>query len=156
VNDVYQPDGAGLVEAAFGAGRMIAGAERQHDNVTAYASVFLEHYKAETKAGPPSKLPYDQFLGSRHSDEILLKYPIEGDLEQIEAVASELTEAKGCAAPNEARNAATRATLTGFQTVRVEDYHRLAPTKWLNDTLINFWLAWYVGTSPVRCSRASS
>jgi hypothetical protein len=137
---------------------MIADAERQHDNVTAYESVLLEHYKAETKAGPPSncKLPYDQFLGSRQPDEVLLKYPIEGDLEQIEAVASELTEAKGCAAPNEALKAATRATLTGFQTVRVEDYHRLAPAKWLNDTLINFWLAWYVGTSPVRCSRAFS
>lgn len=35
-----------------------------------------------------------------------------------------------------------------FLTVRVEDYERLEPGEFLNDTLIDFWMQWYVPRAP--------
>jgi hypothetical protein len=41
-----------------------------------------------------------------------------------------------------------------FLTVRVEDYERLEPGEFLNDTLIDFWMQWYVPRArPCECSR---
>jgi hypothetical protein len=39
-----------------------------------------------------------------------------------------------------------------FLTVRVEDYERLEPGEFLNDTLIDFWMQWYVPRAhPCKC-----
>jgi hypothetical protein len=39
-----------------------------------------------------------------------------------------------------------------FLTVRVEDYERLEPGEFLNDTLIDFWMQWYVPRAhPCEC-----
>jgi Ulp1 family protease len=39
-----------------------------------------------------------------------------------------------------------------FITVRVEDYERLEPGEFLNDTLIDFWMQWYVPRAcPFEC-----
>jgi Ulp1 family protease len=38
-----------------------------------------------------------------------------------------------------------------FLTVRVEDYERLEPGEFLNDTLIDFWMQWYVS---IECAPA--
>ena len=31
-----------------------------------------------------------------------------------------------------------------YVTIRVEDYERLEPREWLNDSLVDFWMQWYV------------
>ena len=31
-----------------------------------------------------------------------------------------------------------------YVTIRVEDYERLEPQEWLNDSLVDFWMQWYV------------
>jgi hypothetical protein len=33
-----------------------------------------------------------------------------------------------------------------YVTIRVKDYERLDPEEWLNDSLVDFWMQWYVAS----------
>jgi hypothetical protein len=117
-----------------------------------YAKALLAHYEAQKQPATVSKRRRDRFVGDKDPDQKLLYYPIDGGKpEEIEAVAKNLTEAKGPALPmSTTSNLARNLPITGFHTLTVGDYLCLAPGEYLNDALINFWLCWYVPFSPAR------
>jgi hypothetical protein len=96
------------------------------------------------------------FLDGRPSDYALLVYPFGGDPTEIEKAADGLTEAAGAMKIGEAVTLATPSECEDdgdgksrhrahFVTITVEDYDRLDPGEWLNDSLVDLWMQWYVG-----------
>ena len=53
----------------------------------------------------------------------------------------------GAQAINETEDTVARSQVKGsrrkhFLTIRVEDYNRLDPEEWLNDSLVDLWMQW--------------
>jgi Ulp1 family protease len=119
---------------------------------SSYAKALLAHYEAQEQNGTVSKQHVmvskrrpDRFIGDRDPDHKLLNYPIEGaDAEDIEAVAQNLTEAKGPPLARATSNSSPNLPPSGYITLRVKDYVTLAPGELRNDNIVNFWLCWYV------------
>eukprot|EP00934_Nitzschia_sp_Nitz4_P002048 Nitzschia sp. Nitz4//scaffold80_size88189//71589//78338//NITZ4_005093-RA/size88189-processed-gene-0.64-mRNA-1//1//CDS//3329558648//2048//frame0 len=112
------------------------------------------------------------YVGQR-PDYLLLVYPFAGDPDKIEAAAEGLTEASGAlevgednddssVASNNVAQASATTTVTSdgsktrhrahFVTLRVEDYLRLEPREWLNDSLVDFWMQWISRDNPATSS----
>ena len=118
------------------------------------------------------KKSQNSFLAGKKNDFILLVYPFAGDPKEIEAAAAGLNEARGNLSidgqtnnddpgatsseqPNvksvgsgdlllekpEATKVKSRQR-AHYVTIRVEDYERLEPMEWLNDSLVDFWMQW--------------
>jgi hypothetical protein len=91
-------------------------------------------------------------LAGGKDDDVLVVYPFDGDEQLIEKAAEGLKEASGVgpyngdSSPEAVGDAMEIETKTGerhhFLTVRVEDYKRLEPGIFLNDTLVDFWMRW--------------
>jgi hypothetical protein len=125
--------------------KLLNGADLPPKYFSSYAKVLLAHYAAEKKPTTVTKPCRDRFVGDQHPDRKLFNYPIQGgDPEKIEAVANNLTEAKGPVLARSTINTAPNLPIKAYQTVVVGDYLRLAPGQKLNDPLINFFLCWYV------------
>jgi hypothetical protein len=113
----------------------------------------------------------NEFIADRKHDDILLVYPYAGDKERIEKASDGLHEAGAksmleqeskvdetsttkepprSVSPvpetsedsSDNRQAIKTRNRAHYLTVRVEDYERLDPGEWLNDTLIDFWMQW--------------
>jgi hypothetical protein len=95
------------------------------------------------------------FLDGRPSDYALLVYPFAGDPAEIEKAADGLTEAAGTLtagagtispAPSDDKEDGEGKSRhrAHFVTITVEDYDRLEPGEWLNDSLVDLWMQWYV------------
>jgi len=138
-----------------------------------------KEYKLRSKVKPHK---VDQFIQNRQSDEILVVYPFEGDIGELEAAAEglkelswmekseedtqDLAEAKNPTksdsetlhADNESSENALIATKSGqrshFIEVRVEDYERLDTGQWLNDSLVDMWMQWI--SRHITCKRSSN
>jgi Ulp1 family protease len=111
------------------------------------------------------------FIADRKYDDILLVYPFAGDKEMIERASDGLNEAGAklmleqesevhetsttkepprSVSPvpetsedsSDNRQAIKARNRAHYLTVTVEDYERLDPGEWLNDTLIDFWMQW--------------
>ena len=111
----------------------------------------------------------DSFVGGRPEDTVLLVYPFDGDVAAMEGAAEGMQEASGALfskinaedAPtgrvvaddsssespvgNDTGTAKARADQRKhFCTIQVRDFERLCPGEFLNDSLIDFWMQWYV------------
>ena len=99
----------------------------------------------------------DSFVNGRSEDTVLLVYPFDGDVAAMEETADGMEEASGALfSKSETKDAAAgRAGDTGtakakteqrkhFCTIQVRDFERLCPGEFLNDSLIDFWIQWYV------------
>lgn len=96
------------------------------------------------------------FLDGRPSDYALLVYPFAGDPKRMEAAAAGLTEAAGSSATSGVVATSKQGSSENtdgegksrhrahFVSITVEDYERLEPGEWLNDSLVDFWMQWYV------------
>jgi hypothetical protein len=87
----------------------------------------------------------NEFIGVKKQNDILLVYPFAGDKEMIEKAADTLNEAKANPIPYSVSRGAIKkgkGNRQHYVTVVVEDYERLYPGEWLNDTLIDFWMRW--------------
>ena len=113
----------------------------------------------------------NSFIGDKKYDDVLLVYPFAGEKKMIEATSKGLYEAKAnpmleqesegdktsttkepphsvppvpgtSEESSDARQAIKTRNRAHYLTVRVEDYERLDPGEWLNDTLIDFWMQW--------------
>jgi len=110
-----------------------------------------------------SRQQMGSFLAGRKDQFILLVYPFTGDEKDIEAASDGLNEASGATRagvhPQQSEASGTdRDTMDDYKkpeatkvclrqrahyvTVRVEDFKRLEPTEWLNDSLVDFWMQW--------------
>jgi len=119
-------------------------------NVRKYASSLLapQNRKRVTKR--------NAFLDGRPLDYALMVYPFPGKTTEIEAAAAGLNEAAGtmksvseiskeeetCEAEDDGEGKSRHRA--HFVTISVEDYDRLDPGEWLNDSLVDFWMQWYV------------
>jgi hypothetical protein len=93
------------------------------------------------------------FLKGKKDSDTLLIYPFNGSKDDIEKCADALTKAgyftadttKDCSAltTNIQDSKANSSRNNSFE-IRVVDYASLEPGEWLNDTMIDFWLQWYV------------
>jgi hypothetical protein len=113
----------------------------------------------------------NEFIGDMKYDDILLVYPFAGEKKNIEKASKGFYEAKAnpmleqeselnktstteepshSVSPvpgsgedsSDTRQAIKTRNRAHYLTVRVEDYERLDPGEWLNDTLIDFWMQW--------------
>jgi len=120
--------------------------------VAAYTKA-LEADSAKTRnrrLRSPTKRTEDPFLAGRTEDEILLVFPFNGDQKAIENAASGLAELSdslrasgmGQKDGNITESNSTKAGRGHYLTVRVEDFERLYPGEYLNDTLIDLWMQW--------------
>ena len=136
--------------------------------VARFAKPLLEDYNRAEEANHP-KPARNEFTFGKSSDTILLVYPFAGDRHEIEAAASGLTEASGKlgrdqseSGDGDSENADLSDTPSNstdstnnaveitkkvrqrghYVTIRVEDYERLEPAEWLNDSLVDFWMQW--------------
>lgn len=90
-------------------------------------------------------------------EETILVYPFEAKPTELDSVAANLIEASGrlsktdtttmfekkCGTVEEGEDAdAVPIGKTHMVTVRGEDYERLDPYEFLNDSLIDFWMKW--------------
>ena len=101
------------------------------------------------------------FLRDRQLDDILLVYPFGGDPKGLETAAEGLHEAGTllCSGAGEQKDAEAEAEAAAnneegihpvpksrhrahYLTIRVQDYERLDPGEFLNDSLIDFWMQW--------------
>jgi len=111
----------------------------------------------------------DAFVKNRAEDDVLLVYPFAGDAKKIEEAAEGMPEAgdpKLRGAPGNQKVAHSSIQISAeqddsskssnnndavrsehrrhFLTIQVRDLERLCPGEFLNDTLIDFWIQWYV------------
>ena len=120
------------------------------ENLPMYASSLLSNKRNCARA-----TKRNAFLDGRPSDYALLVYPFAGDPTEMEEAADGLTEAAGTMTAG----AAVTTPETGdeehegegksrhrahFVTITVDDYDRLQPGEWLNDSLVDLWMQWYV------------
>jgi hypothetical protein len=83
------------------------------------------------------------FLAGKKDSDILLTYPFNGPKEDIERCADRLKKA-GYATSAKVTKAGETSSRANSFVIRVVDYASLEPGEWLNDTMIDFWLQWYV------------
>ena len=78
--------------------------------------------------------------------QVLLVYPFAGSDQAMEEAAQELHELKdGCKAPVAgAHGPKPSGRRDHFLSIELDDVQRLEPQEYLNDTLIDFWMRWYV------------
>jgi hypothetical protein len=142
---------------------MLATGELFDSDYAKYSHALLKHYKSEKTSrlsSPHGKARQDSFLAGRGEDDVLVVYPFGGDATEMEKSADGLTEAKGREEPDMTLLHASdepdnddSAKFSGrghYMTIRVGDYERLEPVEYLNDTLIDFWMQWYVRAHPGR------
>ena len=107
----------------------------------------------------------NKFVAGRALDYKLLVFPFVGDPCEIESAAQGLTEAARNTLPpggvptetlqqhqttkfmetdsdNNEDDDTKRRHRAHFVTITVEDYDRLDPGEWLNDSLVDFWMQW--------------
>ena len=134
-----------------------------------YAKTLLEDSQKDKRlrcssAGSPLRKKKVGFLAGKGSDDVLLVYPFNGEKDVLEQAAQGLTEASGrltmeyempklvaltdnpspqplLDGEGESENKRPRAH---YVTIRVNDFERLEPGEFLNDSLIDFWCSWYV------------
>ena len=120
-----------------------------------YAQSLLDNSKKETNEMRQSK-----FIAGRALDSTLLVYPFAGVPTEIGSAAEGLTEAAGNIKFDEmCKGEDTALASTGdggsnnegkakqrahMVTINVEDYTRLEPGEWLNDSLVDLWMQWCV------------
>ena len=123
-----------------------------------YASSLLANNYEEQKWRQRNK-----FVAGRALDYKLLVFPFGGDPHEIESAAEGLTEAARSTPPVDLPTMASQQQTTNnmetdsdnnedddtkprhrahFVTITVEDYDRLDPGEWLNDSLVDFWMQW--------------
>lgn len=110
---------------------------------------------AKRRSSPGQKQPKSFFAGLE-SDEILLVFPFAGNERSFAAASSGLLEVDGRTdsvsgtqnvSPPETQEDSMQTVSKKqgrrhFLTVRVEDYERLQPGEYLNDTLVDLWMLW--------------
>lgn len=123
------------------------------DDARVYCRALLEDTPKEKKKKEESTR---DFLAGRRDEDVVLVYPFAGDKIEMEKAAEGLREfnhfdsssfpasAHPTALGKEEDSSATR---THCLTITVSDCNRLAPEEYLNDTLIDFFMKWYVRTS---------
>jgi len=119
------------------------------ENMQEYATSLLTDKRSRSRA-----TKRNAFLDGRPSDYALLVYPFIGDPTEMEGAADGLTEAAGTMTAG----AAIASPVSGeedqegegksrhrahFVTITVDDYDRLQPGEWLNDSLVDLWMQWY-------------
>ena len=126
------------------------------ENVQAYAISLLNNKRSRSRA-----TKRNAFLDGRPSDYALLVYPFTGDPTEMEGAADGLTEAAGtrtagatiaspvCGEEDQEGEGKSRHR-AHFVTITVDDYDRLQPGEWLNDSLVDLWMQWYVHVY-IRC-----
>lgn len=141
---------------------VVARHERSH-----FAEALIEHSRKTSRTRQKQQ---STFTAGRDGESILLVYPFAGDPAQIYGAAKDLREASGkmlgssdglasddddvlelqpCASKLSLESDAktpevkTKVRQT-YVTIRVKDYERLDPEEWLNDSLVDFWMQWYV------------
>ena len=125
-----------------------------------FASSLLANNQEERKWRQRNK-----FVAGRALDYKLLVFPFVGDPCEIESAAKGLTEAARSTLPggvptensqqqqqttkvmetdsdNNEDDDTKRRHRAHFVTITVEDYDRLDPGEWLNDSLVDFWMQW--------------
>lgn len=127
-----------------------------------YAKAFIDDTKRESErrltSFSPSTKKKAGFVANLASNDILVTYPFDGDRSKMDKAGEDLNETSGVLdalpSPSEAEAASeedargdgeAKATSFGrghYMTVRVTDYDRLEATEYLNDTLVDFWMAW--------------
>jgi hypothetical protein len=138
-------------------------------DVPKYAKALMNDTKKEktSRMSVTPRATRNEFIRDKKYDDILLVYPFAGDKKMIEKAAKNLGEANAnsmleqesevdetatthSVSPvpgtsddsSDARQAIKTRNRAHYLTVRVEDYERLDPGEWLNDTLIDFWMQW--------------
>ena len=107
------------------------------------------------------------YLKSVKSDQVLLSFPFEATYDELDHAASGLAEAN-CKFSNGhdcAHLIKSSENFDGTQTfnnvwkhshiIRGEDYNRLQPEEYLNDSLIDLWMTWYVTCEIFLCVHSS-
>ena len=99
----------------------------------------------------------DSFVSNMKSDDILLTYPLKANKDKIEAAVLKLRELSYKADDREIfgtksqskHDAEAKDTTTSevnhrshHIVIRVDDYERLEPGQWLNDSLVDLWMQW--------------
>jgi hypothetical protein len=93
-----------------------------------------------------------EFLSGKEDDEVILVYPFGCDKVQLDNAASDLNElnhfrvepALSHQSMEIDRPEEEASVRTHYLTISAGDCKRLAPAEYLNDTLIDFWMRWYV------------
>jgi hypothetical protein len=93
-----------------------------------------------------------KFLAGKEDDEVLLVYPFGCDKVQLDNAASDLNELNNfrvqpsLSQPSMDQDQPEEevSVRNHYLTISAGDCQRLAPTEYLNDTLIDFWMRWYV------------
>lgn len=85
----------------------------------------------------------DDLMNNIKDDEVMLVFPFHASKDEFDSAADGMNEARYSgdsnvsASPHEIVKGKTH-----MVTIRGEDYKRLAPMEFLNDTLIDFWMDW--------------
>ncbi len=125
----------------------------EREQCAEYAQSLLANNHEEKKWRQRNK-----FVAGRALDYTLLVFPFVGDPSEIENAAEGLTEASRSTQAFQIRNEYDKAIAADldqnhedegksrqrahFVTINVEDYDRLDPGEWLNDSLVDFWMQW--------------
>ena len=142
------------------------------DECHVFAEALMENSR-RTRRSKRAMDTQSAFIKGRSSDATLLVFPFAGDEDEIDGAADGLQEASGKLKTNsgyisdgtdeeledeEARKlSSTKENVKDsndgeapkvkvrqhYVTLRVEDYERLQPEEWLNDSLVDFWMQWY-------------
>jgi Ulp1 family protease len=150
---------------------LLADAQIEKADTSLYAKSLLEDSKMDRRRRGLAITSLQSkertgFLQGKKEDDILLKYPFDGDKQLMERAAHGLTELNGLLSledetadgTNETQSIATAAAAKGEDedeepnkkksarthnlTIKVGDFERLEPTEYLNDTLVDFWIRW--------------
>jgi hypothetical protein len=127
-----------------------------------YAQSLIANFCSEKRLKKRNK-----FVDGRPLDYTLLVYPFAGDAEEMESAARGLTEASRSVEviekkSNEASDSSNDDDDQGegkprkrahFVSINVEDYDRLEPAEWLNDSLVDLWMQWISRDDTTRDSK---
>lgn len=134
-------------------------------------NALIEHskkmYNLRNKVTPSKK---KDFFSGKRSDEILLVYPFDETDQVLDEAAECLDELSFRRHSGDVQDRKSKSSLRSderealmevgpsqdnstmkrgrqrshYITIRVEDYQRLDDGQWLNDSLVDFWMQWYV------------
>eukprot|EP00523_Entomoneis_sp_CCMP467_P006986 CAMPEP_0168734242 /NCGR_PEP_ID=MMETSP0724-20121128/8709_1 /TAXON_ID=265536 /ORGANISM="Amphiprora sp., Strain CCMP467" /LENGTH=1244 /DNA_ID=CAMNT_0008781333 /DNA_START=148 /DNA_END=3882 /DNA_ORIENTATION=+ len=115
-------------------------AEAKNVHTAAFA---CDEVEEEERRKSLEKAKSSTFLRDKDEDDVLVVFPFGGDRRDMIQAAEGLNELSLATENDDSLAHGMKPSGRGhYLTLRVQDYLRLEPTEYLNDTLIDFWMLW--------------
>jgi hypothetical protein len=140
------------IRSVMGSDAVLDGLAAKDFCVSLFGCPFIEE-DSKNQKDDKSEPWSPHFLRGRRNDDVLLVYPFSGDKVRLEKAAEGLKELGAFGPPESAKTSCSDTTeneeepsssRAHYLTITVGDCERLEPGVFLNDTLIDFFMRWYV------------